>query len=134
MLNIFHARIASNARCHVSSPLPSWMRLWSTLYPSGAVVADAPTSVYENLESFRFEMKRRISSSLGPESLNKGIATLLRRCGLRRRSEAGRHPSEQNCEPVQCEKSDRGSGVGCIRPWRNSPMKYGVPTENSLPR
>ena len=28
----------------VPSPLPSRMRLWSTLYPGGAMVADAPTS------------------------------------------------------------------------------------------
>ena len=47
MLNMRHARIASVARRHISSPLPSWMRLWSTPYPSGAVVADAPTSGYE---------------------------------------------------------------------------------------
>src|SRR5258707_4215426 len=65
MLNIRHARIASTARCHVPSPLPSRTRLWSTLYPAGAVVADAPTSGYEKPVSFTFEMKRRISESDG---------------------------------------------------------------------
>jgi hypothetical protein len=95
MLNIFHARIAFAARCQVSSPLPSWMRLWSTLYPVGAAVADAPTSGYEKPESFCPEMKRRILSSEGSVRLNKRLVTLLRRCGLRRRLEAGRHLSGQ---------------------------------------
>src|SRR5258708_3393537 len=70
MLNIFHARIASAARRHITSPLPSWMRLWSTLYPVGAAVADAPTSEYEKPESFCLEIKRRISPSDGAVRLN----------------------------------------------------------------
>src|ERR1700693_2915448 len=71
---------------------------------------------------------RAISAdSISFVSLSGKEITLLRRCGLRRQLEDGRHLSGRSCEPVQCEKSDRGSGVECIRPWRNSPMKYGVP-------
>src|ERR1700676_1372988 len=134
MLNIRHARIASTARCHVPSPLPSRTRLWSTLYPAGAVVADAPTSGYEKCESFCCAMKRRISSSEGAESLNKGIVTLLPIYVLHRSLEAVRHLCGRSCEPVRYEKSDRGLGVGSIRPWRNFPTKCAFPMENNLPR
>jgi|SRR5580658_4270935 hypothetical protein len=72
MLNICHARIAPTARRHVPSPFPSGTRLWSTLYPCGAVVADAPTSGYEKPEFFCLEMKRQTSSSDGAVSLNNG--------------------------------------------------------------
>src|SRR5258708_22320713 len=75
MLNIRHERIASIARCHVTPPLPSWTRLWSTLYPVGTVVEDAPTSGYEKPEPFCFEMNRRISSSEGAVRLNKAMVT-----------------------------------------------------------
>src|SRR5580704_19482048 len=74
------------------------------------------------------------ADSISFVSLSGKEITLLRRCGLRRRLEAGRHLSGRSCAPVQCEKSDRGSGVGCIRPWRNSPMKYDFPMGSSLPR
>ena len=70
MRNICHARIASTACRQTTSPLPSWIRLWSTLYPVGAAVADAPTSEYEKPESFCLEIKRRISSSEGAVRLN----------------------------------------------------------------
>src|ERR1700674_1197963 len=101
MLNIRHARIASTARCHVTSPLPSWTRLWSTLYPVGTVVADAPTSGYENPEPFCFEMNRRISSFEGAVRLNKAMITLLQKYALRRQC-------ERNCELVQRAKSAQG--------------------------
>src|ERR1700676_3554042 len=99
ILNIRHARIASTARCHVTSPPPSRTRLWSTLYPVGTVVADAPTCGYENHEPFCFEMKRRSSSFEGAVRLNKA---LLQKCALRRQLEVGRRSREQNCELVQC--------------------------------
>src|ERR1700758_2848815 len=108
MRNIRHFQIASAARCQVPSPLPSRMRLWSTLYPGGTIVADAPTSGYEKPESFCFEMKRRIWSSEGAESLNKEFATPLPICALRKLLEAGRLPSEQSCAPVRCARSVRG--------------------------
>src|ERR1700722_93058 len=41
--------------------------------------------------------------------------SFLRTCALRRRSEVHRHLCGRSCEPVQCGKSDRGSGAGCIR-------------------
>src|ERR1700730_2800890 len=64
-------------------------------------------------------------------SLSGKEITLLRKCGLRRRLEAGRHLSGRSCEPVQCERSGRGLGAGCIRRWRNSPMKYAFPMESN---
>src|SRR5580658_8307395 len=82
MQNIWHARIASTARRHVTSPLPSRTRLWSRLYPAGAAVADAPTSDYEKPESFCREIKRRISSSEGGVRLN--TVFLFRRAHLLR--------------------------------------------------
>src|SRR6267154_3971556 len=80
------------------------------------------------------EPRETSSDSISFVSLSGKEITLLRTCALRRRLEGGRHLSGRSCEPVQCEKSDRGSGAGCIRRWRNSPMKYAVPTESSLPR
>src|SRR6266545_6798599 len=81
------------------------------------------------------EQPRAISAdSISFVSLSGKEITLLRRCGLRRRLEAGRSLFGRSCEPVQCEKSGRGLGVGCIRRWHNSPMKYAFPMENSLPR
>src|ERR1700676_4523318 len=82
MLNICHERIAFVARCHVTAPLPSCTRLWSTLYPVGAVVADAPTSGYDKPMSFWLEIKRRISSSEGSVRLNKGSSLSSRNAHL----------------------------------------------------
>lgn len=59
--------------------------------------------------------------------------TLHPTCALRRRLEAGRHLLERSCEPVRSGKNDRGSKAECIRRWRNFPMKYAVPMENSSP-
>src|ERR1700732_2785316 len=55
--------------------------------------------------------------------------TLLPISVLRRPLEAGRHPCGQSYEPVRCEKNDPGLAAGCTRRWRNSPMRYAVPTE-----
>src|SRR4029077_10991943 len=92
MLNICHVRIASAACRHVTSPLPSWTRLWSTLYPVGAAVADAPISEYEKSESFCFEIKRRISSSEGAVRLNTVYPFLYGASVLR----TGPRPPPQN--------------------------------------
>src|SRR5580704_6926250 len=64
-------------------------------------------------------------------SLSGNGFTLLQTGEPRRQLEADRHPSGQSYEPVQSGKSDRGSGAGCIRPWRNSPTKCASPTGNN---
>src|ERR1035437_9584525 len=48
-------------------------------------------------------------------SLSGNEVTLLRAYVPRRRLEVGRHSYEQNCEPVQCGKNVRDSGVEYIR-------------------
>src|ERR1700688_3290568 len=64
------------------------------------------------------EEPRAISAdSISFVSLSGKEITLLPIYVLRRQLEGGRHRFGRSCEPVQCEKSDRGSGVGCIRPW-----------------
>src|ERR1700677_3051576 len=73
-----------------------------------------PDIRYEKCESFCCEMKRRIPSSEGAESLNKGIVTLLPIYVLRRSLEAGRHLSGRSCEPeCRCRvpSTVRGSGA-----------------------
>ena len=132
--NIRHPLIAATARCHVTSPFPSRMRLWSTLYRLGMSPADAPTSRYEKREPFCSAIKRRTSSSDGAVRRNNASLTLSPTYVLRKQLEAGLSCCGQNSEPVRCERSAQDSGAGCIRQWRNSPTKFAFPRENSLPR
>src|SRR6266852_6910622 len=80
------------------------------------------------------EPRTSSDDSISLVSLNGKEVNPLLTYGLRRRLGAGRHLFERSCGPVQCGKNARGLGAGCIRRWRNSPMKYAFPTENSLPR
>src|ERR1700675_797835 len=81
------------------------------------------------------EEPRATSAGLIPfVSLSGKEITLLQKCAPRRPLEADRHLCGQSCAPVLCVKNVRGSAAGCIRRWRNFPMKYDSPTGNSLPR
>src|SRR5271154_6884629 len=65
MSNIFQSRRAFLARSKSSAPVPSRMRLRSTVYPFGGVVRVRPTPLYGNSASCWEEMKAWMDSRLG---------------------------------------------------------------------
>src|ERR1700733_5971527 len=74
------------------------------------------------------------ADALSSISLSDKEVTLHQTGESHKPSEVGLGWCEQNCEPVRCGRNGRDSGVGCIRRWRSSPMKYGSPRESSWPR
>src|ERR1700687_85652 len=110
----------TNERIHMNTQAGSRLRQ-ATAIKGKIGIGSQP--IYE-------EPRATAAGSIPFVSLSGKEITLLRRCGLRIRLEAGHHPSGRSCEPVQCGKSDRGSEAGCTRRWRNSPMMCAVPMEN----